>query len=106
LSQINSWGVKNITNWSEITTFEEMLVTANSHSPFWTMILFMIWSILVITFLPFGTVIALLAGSFVGGLIGLFLVYMGLVAWKWVLGMFSLVIAIVIFQTLFAKKET
>jgi hypothetical protein len=42
----------------------------------------------------------------VGGLIGLFLVYMGLVAWKWVLGMFSLVIAIVIFQTLFAKKET
>ena len=93
------------TNWSEITTFEDMLISANSQAPFWTLMLFMIWAVLTITFMPFGTVIALLAGSFVGGLIGLFLVYMGLVGWKWVLGMFSLVIAIVIWETLFAKKE-
>jgi len=95
----------NGTNWTAINTFEDMLSAANTYSPFWTMMLFMIWAILTITFLPYGTVIALLAGSFIGGLIGLFLVYMGLVAWKWVLGMFALVLAIVIFETLFAKKE-
>jgi hypothetical protein len=93
------------TNWTAIETFEDMLTSANTYAPFWTMMLFMIWAVLIITFMPFGTTIALLAGSFVGGLIGIFLVYMGLVAWKWVLGMFALVIAILIFETLFAKKE-
>lgn len=93
------------TNWSNITTFEGMLLEANAHSPFWTMMLFMIWAILCITFMPFGTTIALLAGSFIGGLIGLLLVYMGLVAWKWVLGMFTLALVITIWETLSQRKE-
>ena len=65
----------------------------------------MIWAVLLITFMPFGTTIALLSGSFVAGIIGIFLVYMNLVAWKWVLGLFTIVLAVVIFETLFAKKE-
>jgi hypothetical protein len=97
--------VENITNWSNITTFEDMLLAGNAYSPFWTMMLFMIWAVLTITFMPFGTMVALLAGSFLGGLIGLFLVYMGLVAWKWVLGMFAIVVAIAIYETLWARKE-
>ena len=95
----------NGTNWTNITSFEGMLVEANRYAPFWTAVLFMIWAVLCITFMPFGFTVALLAGSFIGGLIGLFLVYMGLVAWKWVLMMFALVIALVIYETLFAKKE-
>lgn len=94
-----------MTNWSNITTFEGMLLASNAYSPFWTMMLFMVWAVLVITFMTLGTTIALLAGSFLGGLIGLFLVYMGLVTWKWVLGMFTLVLAIVIWETLFQRKE-
>jgi hypothetical protein len=94
-----------MTNWSNITTFEDMLVSANSGAPFWTLMLFMIWAVLTITFMPFGTTIALLAGSFLGGLIGIFLVYMGLVAWKWVLGMFALMLAIIIIETLWQRKE-
>ena len=93
------------TNWSSISTFEGMLSQGNLNSPFWTMMLFMIWAVLIITFMPFGTTIALLAGSFLGGLIGIFLVYMGLVAWKWVLGMFALMIAIIIIETLWQRKE-
>jgi hypothetical protein len=94
-----------MTNWSEVTTFEDMLLQANAYSPFWTLILFMMWSVLIITFMPYGVTIALISGSFIAGLIGLFLVYMGLVAWKWVLGMFALVIALTIIETLYAKKE-
>ncbi len=93
------------TNWSAINTFEDLLVSANAHSPFWTLILFMLWAVLIITFIPFGPIVALIAGSFIGGLIGLMLVYMGLVAWKWVLGMFALTIILVIIQTLKARKE-
>lgn len=94
-----------MTEWSNITTFEDMLVSANSGAPFWTMMLFMIWAVLTITFMPFGTTIAILAGSFLAGLMGLFLVYMGLVAWKWVLGLFALTLALIIWETLFQKKE-
>lgn len=94
-----------MTNWTEVDTFEDMLVSANSGGPFWTMMLFMIWAVLTITFLPFGTSIAFMAGSFIGFFIGLFLVYMGLVSWKWVLGLLGIVILQVIWETLFAKKE-
>lgn len=95
----------NATNWSNINTFEDMLLEANAHSPFWTMILFMIWAVISITFIPFGFSVALISSGFIGGLVGLFLVYMGLVSWKWVLAMFASVIALVLYETLFARKE-
>jgi len=43
-------------------------------------------------FPPYGTTIALLGGSFVAFLLGLFLVYMGLVAWKWLLTIIGVII--------------
>ena len=92
-------------NWTEINTFEDMLVSANAYSPFWAMMLFMIWAVLVITFMPYGTVVAIMAGSFVAFFLGLFLAYMGLVAWQWVLALIGLVIAIIIGRTLFGKKD-
>lgn len=92
-------------NWTEINTFEDMLVSANTYSPFWAMMLFMIWSVLIITFMPYGTIIAIMAGSFVAFFLGLFLAYMGLVAWEWVLALIGLVIAIIIGRTLFGKKN-
>ncbi len=91
-------------NWSEITTFEDMLVTANSGSPFWAGMLMMMWVILVITFMPFGTSIAVMAGSFIAFFIGLFLAYMGLVAWHWVLALITIVIALVIWNILHGRK--
>ena len=44
----------NGTNWSNITTFDGYLSEANRFAPFWTGVLFMIWAVLVITFLPLG----------------------------------------------------
>jgi hypothetical protein len=94
-----------MTNWSEINTFEDMLVSANAGGPFWTMILFMLYAVLLITFFPFGTSIAVMSAGFIGFFIGLFLVYMGLVSWKWVLALLGTVILMIIWETLFAKKE-
>ena len=93
-------------NWSNITTFEQMLSSANDTGPFWTMMLFMMWAVLFITFLPFGTMTALMGGSFVVFFIGLFLVYMGLVAWYWVLALFCLVVLAILWNTLHGKKDS
>ena len=92
-------------NWTNVTTFNDVLVGANNQAPFWTGILFMLWAVLIITFLPFGTSIAFIGGSFIAFVLGLMLAYMGLVAFKYVLALLALVIIIVIVDLIFAKKE-
>lgn len=94
-----------MTNWSNISTFEQVIVQANAYAPFWTVMLMMIWMVLVITFLQMGIVIALVSGCFLAGVIGIFLVLMGLVAWKWVLGLFALGIVMLIIETFFVDKN-
>ena len=95
-----------MTNWTNITTFEGILESANTYAPFWTAILLMMWCILVITFLPFGFHVALLGGSFLAFILGLFLTYMGLVSWKILMMMVGTIIVIIIIDALFSKKET
>jgi hypothetical protein len=94
-----------MTNWTTIDSFPTLLSSANAYAPFWTMMLFMMWTILVITFLPYGFTAAILAGSFMAGVIGLLLAYMGLVAFKWVMGLFGIIIAMIIWEALFTKKD-
>ena len=96
----------NTTNWTSITSFEELLAETNTFAPFWTGVLFLIWIVLTITFLPLGTSIAFLGGSFLALVLGIFLGYMGLVAWKWILALAGVILLIVITDALFAKKET
>jgi uncharacterized membrane protein len=93
------------TNWTAINTFEDMLVEANKYSPFWLAILMMLWVTLVITFLPMGTSVALLGGSFLALVMGIFLVYMGLVGWKWLLMIVGVIIFTIIWDALNSKKE-
>ncbi len=94
-----------MTNWTNVSTFEDMIVAANQHSPFWSMMLFMLWGVLTIIFIPFGIQIALISGSFIAGIIGLFLAYMGVVSWKWVLGLFAITIFTLIMETFREKKD-
>jgi hypothetical protein len=96
----------NGTDWSSITTFESILSEANRFAPFWAGVLFMVWIVLVVTFLPFGVNIAFISGSFLALLLGVFLGYMGLVAWKFILGLAGIILLIVIIDALFAKKES
>lgn len=94
------------TNWTAINTFDDMLVAANTYTPFWLVMLMMMWAVLVITFLPLGFSVAVLGGGFLALLLGVFLVYMGLVGWKWLLMIIASIIICIIWDTLFAKKET
>jgi hypothetical protein len=94
-----------MTNWTNISTFEDMIITANQYSPFWSMMLFMLWAVVVITFIPFGIQIAIIGGSFLAGITGLFLAYMGVVSWKWVLGLFAITIFTLILETFREKKD-
>jgi len=94
------------TNWTNVTSFEGLLAEANTHAPFWLAILYMVWGVLTITFLPYGTTIAFLGGSFLTFLLGILLVYMGLIAWKWVLMQMGVVIFIIIYEAIFSKKES
>jgi len=93
------------TNWTNISTFEGLLIEANRSAPFWTGIMFMLWVVLMITFLPFGTNVALLGSSFLAFVIGLFLVYMDLVAWNWLLVFVGVIILVIIVEALFSKKD-
>jgi len=95
----------NTTNWTGITDVNGLLTEANSYAPFWGGMLYMVWFVLVITFIPFGIDIALIGGSFSAFTIGIFLVYMGLINFKWLLSMIGVIIATVILKTLFSKKE-
>ena len=93
-----------MTNWTNITTFEGLLQSANSYSPFWVGILFMMWVVLVISFMSYGINIAFLGGSFIAFFIGLLLAYMGLVSFKWVMGLLGIVIVLVLWNILYGKK--
>lgn len=93
------------TNWSAIDSLQVLLFEVNTFAPFWTGILYMIFMVLTITFLPFGFVTAILSGSLLSFFLGLILSYAGLVPWRWTLTLFGLFIATIIYDTLFANKE-
>lgn len=93
------------TNWTAITNFESLLTESNRYAPFWTMMLFMIWIVLVITFIPFGFTVAVLGGGTLAFFLGIFLVYMGLVSWKYLLAILGTTIGLIIVEALFSKKE-
>lgn len=95
----------NGTNWTNITNFEGLLTEVNRYAPFWTGMLYMIWFVLIITFLPYGTTVAVLGGSFLAFVLGIFFIYMNLIAWKWVLAILGVIIALIIWEAIFSKKD-
>jgi hypothetical protein len=72
-------------NWSNVTSMDQLPATANSVSggAFWTSILYMVWVIVLLVSMTWGFEIALIASSFICLVLGIFLVYAGLVAWQW-----------------------
>lgn len=85
-------------NWSNVSSFNDMLIQANTGSPFWLGMLLMIYVIFLISFLGFGFPIAIIASSFIGFMLGLFLTYMGLVGWHWTLMLFGLMLVGIIYS--------
>jgi hypothetical protein len=76
-----------VSNWTGVIDPSTLLVMANTNTGgyFWLGILFMIYVVLIIAFIPFGVEASILTSSFVGLVLGIFLVYMSLIGWKWLL---------------------
>jgi len=87
----------NLTNWSAMENIGDLLIEANSNSPFWLMVLGLITAVLFITFNKSGVVVAGLGALFLGFIVGIFLAYLGLVAWFWVLMLLGLLIALIFY---------
>jgi hypothetical protein len=92
-------------NWSNITTWTEVLQTANTNSGswFWTLILYGIWIVVLLLFSTWGFEVAMLGASFLALILGLFLVYAGLVAWTWLLTFVGLIL-IMFLYIVWSKK--
>ena len=76
-------------NWTNITGFEEIPAQANvaSGGSFWVGMFYMLWVILILLTIAFGFEVALLTSSFIMLVLGLLIVYAGLMAWEHLLTM-------------------
>lgn len=93
-------------NWSSITDLGQVPAAANTVSGniFWVGMLYMIWIILMLLLLGWGFEIAIISASFVALVLGLLLVYAGLVAWGWVT-VFAGVLIIMFFYITYANSK-
>ena len=74
-------------NWTNMTTLAQLPGAANTASDgaFWVGILYMLWIVLLLLIINYGWETSMLVSSFLAMIIGLLLVYTGLVAWMWIL---------------------
>ena len=76
-----------VTNWSSVNNLSGIMQVANDNAGgyFWTGMLFMIFIILFVSLIAFGIEAALLGAAFSCLMIGIIMVYMGIMAWSWLL---------------------
>ena len=95
-----------VINWSNITSWVQVLQVANtnSNSWFWTLIMFAIFFIALMLFSVINIQTAVLSASFVGLILGIFLSYGGLIAWEWVLVFVGLILIMFLYISWTGKK--
>lgn len=88
-------------NWTNITDLSQLPAAANTASDggFWVGMLFMIWIILILIMLSYGFEVALLGSSFAALVLGVFLVYAGLIAWQWALVFLAVILIMFLYIT-------
>jgi hypothetical protein len=88
-------------NWTNVTSLGDVPRMANDASggSFWTAMLYMIWIILIMLFISFGLEVALIAASFIALIIGVLLVYGGLVAWQYMLTFVGVLLLMFLYVT-------
>ena len=92
--------------FKNVTNLKEMLQVVNSQTSGWGWVglLGMMFVIIVMNLLGFGIEIALLSGSFIALISGLFLVYLELISWKWLM-MYLGILLLVIFYITWQKEK-
>lgn len=90
-----------------MTTINDLLNIPNSQTGgwFWLAMLFLVFLVFVMTFLVNGLEIALLSGGFITLILGLFLVYLNLVSWKWLMFFLGIILATLFYITWNNRKD-
>ena len=94
-------------NWTNVTTPGELLAVVNTNTggAFWSVTLWLIWTVLLVSFLPFNFEVALLASTFFGIIAGLLLVYADLIAWPNLLFFVGQLIFTILYITWSSNKD-
>ena len=92
------------TNWTNVTTFQDILQIPNQHIDvwlinFWSGMLLMVFFVILLTMIYLGTAIeaALLATGFICLILSLILVFMNLISWAFVLLFMSTLIMLMLY---------
>lgn len=88
-------------NWSNVTDLSTLPSLANTgtEGSFWVVILYMIWIILMLAIMVYGFEVSMLVSSFIALILGLLLVYAGLIAWTWILPFLAIIILLFLYIT-------
>jgi len=93
---------QNITNNFEgINTLKGLLNVPNlvTKGYAWVGLLFMMHIILLMGFLPFGFIPALLSSAFIMLITGMFLVYLNLISWSWLMFFLGEILIMILYVT-------
>ena len=96
-----------ITNhFANVTDFGDILALPNqSISYFWLGMLVMIFAVLTMVFLSYGFEVAIITSAFITLMLGMMLVYMGLVTWQWLMMFLGIILFIMFYITWNNKRE-
>ena len=85
-------------NWTNVTDAGSFAQLPNTTTGgwFWTAMLWMIYAILMISMLPMGMEVAVLGSAFACLMLGMVMLYMGLVSWTFVLMFAGILVAMFI----------
>jgi len=96
-----------VTNQFEnVTTFSDLIALPNqSTGYFWLGMLVMIFAVLSMTFLSYGFEVAIITSAFISLILGMLLVYMGLLTWQWLMMFLGIILFLMFYITWNNKRE-
>ena len=88
----------SIVNYTNVTGIQDLLVSVNTgtNDVFWVAILFMVFLVMLFIMSKAGLEASLLISSFVGIIVGVLMAVGNLIAWRYVLILFGILIFIVL----------
>ena len=88
-------------NWSNVTDLAQIPAQANNVTGggFWSAMLYMIFVIILLIMIGYGFEIALLVSSFLCLIIGLLMVFSGLVTWSLILPFIAIIVFMFLYMT-------
>ena len=94
-------------NWTNVTDFSSLPAQANASTggTFWTGMLYMLWVVILLLLIAWGFETALLVSSFLALVLGLMLVYAGLMSWTYLLTFVGIILTMFLYIIWSSSKQ-